>query len=267
MVVQGPDGSFSHQGTHAFDFALAIGTPVLAARRGVVTRVIDGFTKCCLPPEEGHKMNGVIVEHRDGTYAVYAHLRVGIPVKEGERVKARQLIAYSGNTGVSFAPHLHFEVNRRDEAGAVEGIEFRFRDGTPEGAAPGKGEYVNLRPKPTVELQLRAGEQVFVKEEMVRVNLGETLRLTVVRRGLGGGWIDVTRHPATRYGTATPWLVEVNEIGRTVFRRGSRWRGPLAKSITGSVTAIYEDPETGRLGFADAVFDVLDPNPASAPPP
>jgi murein DD-endopeptidase MepM/ murein hydrolase activator NlpD len=47
----------------------------------------------------------------DGTYAEYLHLRHGgTVVKPGDRVVAGQLIGYSGNTGWSSTPHIHFHV-------------------------------------------------------------------------------------------------------------------------------------------------------------
>ena len=82
MMVQGPDGAFSHAGVHAFDFALAEGTPVLAARRGVVKSVRDGFTECCVPPEQAEKVNQVVIAHPDGSEALYSHLRRGEPLED-----------------------------------------------------------------------------------------------------------------------------------------------------------------------------------------
>jgi murein DD-endopeptidase MepM/ murein hydrolase activator NlpD len=55
--------------------------------------------------------NSIRILHDDGSMAVYAHLQVGrAQVYVGMRVQAGQLIAYSGNTGFSSGPHLHFAV-------------------------------------------------------------------------------------------------------------------------------------------------------------
>jgi murein DD-endopeptidase MepM/ murein hydrolase activator NlpD len=89
------------------------GTPVVAARAGVV---IDAT----LNHEEGgfdmrflDKANTVAIVHDDGTVAEYAHLSpspgfVGV----GQRVQAGDLIGHSGNTGYSSGPHLHFIVSK-----------------------------------------------------------------------------------------------------------------------------------------------------------
>lgn len=104
-VHQGFDGRYSHDDAanrHALDFALAEGTPVLAAREGVVFEVIAG------EPRTGY---GLRILHDDGSMAVYAHLLAGsAQVRPGERVHSGQRIARSGNTGFSTAPHLHFAV-------------------------------------------------------------------------------------------------------------------------------------------------------------
>jgi len=104
-VDQGFGGRHSHADAanlHALDFALAEGTPVLAAREGVVLEIVAG------DPRTGH---GIRILHDDGSMAVYAHLQAGgTQVRVGERVRQGQRIALSGNTGYSTAPHLHFAV-------------------------------------------------------------------------------------------------------------------------------------------------------------
>lgn len=83
------------------DFGTPLGTPILAVLDGVVVTAGPG----------GGYGNVVIVKHADGLSTVYAHLSI-IYVKPGEFVKQGQVIALSGNTGVSTGPHLHFEVRK-----------------------------------------------------------------------------------------------------------------------------------------------------------
>ena len=118
-VEQGFGGSYSHndeQNRYAVDFAAPIGTEVVAARDGTVMQVENDFDKAGLNREQlGGRANFVRIVHEDGTMAVYAHLREGgVMVRVGQRVRAAQLIGYSGNTGFTSGPHLHFslQVNR-----------------------------------------------------------------------------------------------------------------------------------------------------------
>ncbi|GAB2503423.1 M23 family metallopeptidase [Pseudoxanthomonas sangjuensis] len=118
-VDQGPGGSFSHadaQNRDAIDFAIPEGTPVLAARAGVVMQVESDFDKAGLNREKfGGRANFVRILHDDGSMAVYAHLQPdGAQVRVGQRVRQGDRIGLSGNTGFSTAPHLHFvvQVNR-----------------------------------------------------------------------------------------------------------------------------------------------------------
>lgn len=114
-VDQGFEGAFSHHdlaNRYALDFALPEGTPVLAAREGIVLQVEDGFSEG--GPDRASTAGGanlVRILHRDGSMAIYAHLApAGISVRPGQWVKAGEQIARSGHTGLSTAPHLHFAV-------------------------------------------------------------------------------------------------------------------------------------------------------------
>ncbi|GAB1596539.1 peptidoglycan DD-metalloendopeptidase family protein [Lysobacter claricitrinus] len=130
-IDQGFGGSFSHddeQNRYAIDLAAPIGTPVLAARDGVVMEVESDFSKAGLNRERyAGRANLIRVLHDDGTMGVYAHLKLdGMLVRVGQRVHAGQQIALSGNTGFTTGPHLHFavQVNRGMR---LESIRFRMR--------------------------------------------------------------------------------------------------------------------------------------------
>ncbi len=114
-VIQGYDGTFSHTGSgrYAVDFDLPEGSPVHAARSGVVVQVLQGFTTAGTDDSyrQQDKGNRVLVRHSDGTFGYYGHLKPGgVVVQEGQSVSAGQLLGLSGNTGFSRGPHLHFEV-------------------------------------------------------------------------------------------------------------------------------------------------------------
>lgn len=118
-LEQGFDGQFSHadeENRYALDFATDIGTPVLAARGGIVMQVQSGFRAGGLSREAYiGRANFVRILHDDGSMALYAHLaHDGVLVRPGQQVQAGERIGLSGNTGYSTAPHLHFvmQVNR-----------------------------------------------------------------------------------------------------------------------------------------------------------
>lgn len=108
-VIQGFDGEPTHKGErrYAIDFALPEGTPVLAAREGIVDYVLDDARDGERP--EG---NEVLILHPDGSHSGYAHLQRGsVVVKPGDTVSRGTVIARSGRTSsLPIAAHVHFEL-------------------------------------------------------------------------------------------------------------------------------------------------------------
>lgn len=113
LIGQGYYGKFTHASSRALDFNMDTGTPVCAARDGVVFRTKDDSNSGGPGPEYSQKANYVSVLHSDGTWAEYAHFRQGgVSVKPCDRVNAGQVLGYSGATGRTNGPHLHFIVYR-----------------------------------------------------------------------------------------------------------------------------------------------------------
>lgn len=106
-------GWFYSDGTlhRAIDLRAAVGTPVYAAEDGTVdwVQAWDGHST------RGNQSYGNLVRIHHADYkgrklqTLYAHLKER-KVKYGETVKEGELIGYSGNSGNSKGPHLHFEV-------------------------------------------------------------------------------------------------------------------------------------------------------------
>jgi murein DD-endopeptidase MepM/ murein hydrolase activator NlpD len=86
------------------DFGAAMGTPIYAIAPGKVE----------LAGEKGGYGNTVIVNHSAGKSTLYGHASK-LYVREGQQVVRGQAIAAVGSTGMSTAPHLHFEVRVHDK--------------------------------------------------------------------------------------------------------------------------------------------------------
>lgn len=128
LIFQGYNGNFSHQNTLALDFNLKNGDPVHAAREGLVTEVVTKNTKSCPDISCAKYNNYILIMHSDGTFAVYSHLKLnGAAVKPGDTVEKGALIGYSGNTGFSNGPHLHFSVFINSISGERRYIKTKFR--------------------------------------------------------------------------------------------------------------------------------------------
>ena len=129
-ISQGFDGKFSHHdpsSRYAVDIMMPEGTPVLAARDGVVMSVDNDYYGNGLDMHEyGERANNVRIVHADGTMAVYAHLQLeSARVSVGDNVRAGQVLALSGDTGYSNGPHLHFGVQRNTDM-ALVAVPFQF---------------------------------------------------------------------------------------------------------------------------------------------
>jgi murein DD-endopeptidase MepM/ murein hydrolase activator NlpD len=92
-------------GHNGIDLRASVGTPVLASSPGVVLGVAD-TDKQCYKASYG---KWILVGHHNGLATLYAHLSL-FEVSEGDTIQAGQVLGYSGNTGYSTGPHLHFAV-------------------------------------------------------------------------------------------------------------------------------------------------------------
>tara|TARA_B100000941_G_scaffold288583_1_gene265772 strand:+ start:178 stop:1164 length:987 start_codon:yes stop_codon:yes gene_type:complete len=104
---------------YGLDFSIKVGTPIYATADGkaeIVKTSFGGFGK------------HIYLDHGNGYKTVYAHLDK-FNIKRGQKVKRGELIAYSGNSGRSTAPHLHYEVHKNGVK--VNPINFFFNDLTP----------------------------------------------------------------------------------------------------------------------------------------
>jgi murein DD-endopeptidase MepM/ murein hydrolase activator NlpD len=131
-VTQGYNGGFSHKGSnqYAIDWQMPEGTPVCAARGGVVVRIKDDSSTGGASLKYDPYNNYVLIRHDDGTLGHYCHLlKGGVCVKPGQRVEVGQQIALSGNTGFSTGGHLHFSVFKTKDGRERISIPVKFRTG------------------------------------------------------------------------------------------------------------------------------------------
>ncbi len=129
-VSQGFHGKYSHTGGDSFsiDFKMPEGTPVLAAREGVVVGIKDDSDIGGADKKFEWDANYILIRHSDGTLGHYVHLQKdGVRVKIGQTVVAGDVIALSGNTGHSTGPHLHFAVFRAQSGKQRETFPIKYR--------------------------------------------------------------------------------------------------------------------------------------------
>ncbi len=148
-IFQGNGGTLSHNDVwnrYAWDFSpMPVGTPVVAAADGVVTFIKEDTAG---PTGRHEDNNKVILKHADGNVSEYLHIKQnGALVEKGQKVMRGDLIAYSGNTGNSGGPHLHFQLRKGHHVTGVS-VPCKFAD-VPGDGIPKKGDTVTSKNFPT----------------------------------------------------------------------------------------------------------------------
>jgi Peptidase family M23 len=116
----------------------SFGEPVYSTSSGIVSRVVDGLENNRIDEHPVPRLkdgggNTVIVYMGNGVYVMYGHLQPGLAWKEGDLIAKGDVIGKLGNTGVSGAPHLHFQVMDGNSIGVCEGLVFGFEEFRLEG--------------------------------------------------------------------------------------------------------------------------------------
>jgi len=119
---------------YGIDFTAPTGTEIYVTGDGVIKKIEKS--------KRGYG-NAIFVNHGFGIETVYGHMN-SFHVKAGQRVKRGDIIGFVGNTGLSTAPHLHYEVIRNGEK--VNPINYFFNDLSAE-------EYDRM-----IELSMRPGQ-------------------------------------------------------------------------------------------------------------
>ena len=130
-AVSDPRAHFAHF-KYAIDFILPEGSKILAPKAGTVVDIkIDSKEGGANPKYNNIKyMNYITIQHNNGEFSQYIHLKhKGALVKVGDKVKQRQPIALSGNTGFTTAPHLHFQIFKLNNSKVGwESLKIKFKE-------------------------------------------------------------------------------------------------------------------------------------------
>ena len=107
----------SHQG---IDYTIPEGESIFATADGIVKDVLGKTSTSGIT---------VVIDHGNGYTTSYSHLQKA-KVKKREKVRRGDIIALSGNSGLSLSPHLHYEV--RYEGVRVDPVHYFFMELTPD---------------------------------------------------------------------------------------------------------------------------------------
>ncbi len=120
-------------GYYAIDFAMSMSSEIVATRAGTVTHSTEYFPNdnCPYPNCDDclNDVNRVVIDHGDGESTLYLHLTEnGSLVTVGQYVEQGEVIGYSGNSGCSSGPHLHFQVQETGSSWWEQSVQAYFDD-------------------------------------------------------------------------------------------------------------------------------------------
>lgn len=138
-IGQAPGGPItthsSPENRQAIDIPMPEGTPLVAAREGVVVYTQTSQLYGAQNPELLSRANEIRILHEDGAITTYAHLAPnGVLVQPGQRVSTGTRIGFAGSTGYSSGPHLHFAVHKLVQTAdgfAIVSLPILFHVGNP----------------------------------------------------------------------------------------------------------------------------------------
>jgi murein DD-endopeptidase MepM/ murein hydrolase activator NlpD len=151
-VAQGNLGYVSHvyKLKNAIDFMMPVNTDIVAARCGKVVEVVlsNPNINCytCIS-------NYITVEHSDGTQAKYVHLYKddNPKVVVGQYVERGEFLGFSGNSGNSLSPHLHFEVWKDGDHETGDTLVVQFADVDKNGVPTFGNTYTSMNLPGTIK--------------------------------------------------------------------------------------------------------------------
>lgn len=163
QCVQGANSGGSHSGRAgwAWDFRMPQGSPIMAARDGVVSMLKQDSDQSC--PQNIYSCpdwnNYIVIDHGDGSSASYLHGFVnGARVRLGQQVKQGDIIGISGTTGQSGGPHLHFQVQTTTPGAYIaQSFPIGFAEVTENGGMPVRRGSYRSSNQGAADFDIRAG--------------------------------------------------------------------------------------------------------------
>jgi murein DD-endopeptidase MepM/ murein hydrolase activator NlpD len=140
--AHGDTGGHTGDSYWAWDFAMPVGTTVLAAHDGVVRKARAVGNQGCCSASCGDDANYVVIDRGDGTESLYLHLSDAL-VAVGQEVTRGDVIGKSGESGYACGAHLHFQMQKSPSGGGTtfqynKSVEDFFHDtGAPRDPGPG----------------------------------------------------------------------------------------------------------------------------------
>lgn len=112
------------------DFPI-FGKEVLAPSDGIITQVIDGSIDVQIGERDRNVGvgNAVVINHQNGEFSLICHFKHNsIKVRGGDKVRQGQVIGLCGNTGNTFQPHIHFNLQDSPLMHKAKALPAQFRN-------------------------------------------------------------------------------------------------------------------------------------------
>jgi hypothetical protein len=249
-VTQGNKGSTSHMGycEYAWDFGMAEGTKVCAARGG---KVVDAREDLVRGGTGGG--NQIKIDHGDGTFGLYFHLKhEGALVEVGDLVLQGDVIGLSGATGNVTGPHLHFQVDKGGKS-----IPVAFEDVEADAGVPLSGKSYVSKNTPGIPAETKDRLSALFRARKLAEQEGAWGLVWLVSRRIADEKLKVKYPPqdeARKAAEAVPGKAEEAAQSKDpaeLFRARAAFDGAPAAPIAAALEAFKDAPgyAEGKAAF------------------
>jgi hypothetical protein len=119
LQIASQEGEFKNENLPESQFGINLitekNTPVQAIKDGIIFKIKNDSKRYGLKKELKDQANYIVIDHGDETFTEYSHLSKKVPIRIGQKIKAGELIGYTGLSGYMKTPNLYLNLFKVEE--------------------------------------------------------------------------------------------------------------------------------------------------------
>lgn len=130
IQLANPEGEFKNENLPESQYAINLladkNTPVQAINDGIIFKIKNDSKKYGLNKKLTDQANYIVIDHGDETFIEYSHLNRKVKIRIGQKIKAGELIGYTGLSGYMKTPHLYINLFKIEKGKPIS-LPFEIR--------------------------------------------------------------------------------------------------------------------------------------------